>query len=190
MKIYYYIILFFIAFPFIRFPIKLRVDFSNKGYKIYIYKILLFSNVSKSVFNKREQKIIEKKTERTLIKRKWAVKKFIEKFMDLKYKLNIKVDLKCDFGVDDAAYTAILYGLLNSISSLFYILTFKYFNVKKYKIDLIPHFNKSTLIIDFICIFNVNLVNIITIIFIALNSFEKIENIDKNENFKEANYGK
>jgi len=186
----FYIILFFLVFLFIKFPIKIRVLFANNEFKLYLYKILLFSNVSKSFISKRTEKKIKKNAKKTIKKRKLVVKNLIEKLAKIKYKINIKIDLKCDMGIGDAAYTAILYGISNILTSFIYIFTSKLFKIKKYNIDFIPNFNKTTLIIDLKCIINVNIVNIITVLFVTLSSFEKVKEIKNNENFKEANYGR
>jgi len=175
MKMYYFIFIFFIVFIFIKFPIKLRVYFANNELYIYFYKFLLFSNVAKGEISKND----EKKIKKFLIKRDLAIKKLI----NIKNKINIKIDFKYDFGVNDAAYTAVLYGVLSIISSALYILTSKFFNIRKYEVNFIPYFNKTISIINFNCIINISIANIINILFIILTS------IEKNEKFKEANYG-
>ena len=190
MKIYYYIILFFIAFLFIKFPIKIRVLFANNEFKIYLYKILLFSNVKKADISKRDQRKIKRNAKKTIKKRKLVIMKLIENLIKIKYKTNIKIDFKCDIGLGDAAYTATLYGLSNIITSFIYIFMTKLFRIKRYNINFIPNFNKETLIIDFKCIINVNIVNIITMLFVTFRSFERVKEIKHNENFKEANYGR
>ena len=185
MKLYLYIALFLLILIFIKFPISIRVQFANKELKIFIYKILISSNVSKADLSERKHRKLKKSTERiikTILKRrKLVVKTLLQKLLRIKYKINLKLFLTLDFGLEDSALTAILYGYSNIIASTTYIILTKFFRIKKFNLDINPKFNKNTLVADFKCIINVNIVNIITMLIITLRSFEKVKKIKDGE---------
>ena len=89
-----------------------------------------------------------------------------------KLKPKIIINASLVYGIDDAAFTAILYGLLCNIPNLLYLILNIIFKVKKLSLDIEPKFNKTLLTFGITSIFYFNIANIIYILFLLFKSKE------------------
>nr|WP_272509001.1 DUF2953 domain-containing protein [Clostridium ganghwense] len=88
------------------------------------------------------------------------------------------------YGLDDAAKTAISYGILSSISFFLYNLLCSFFHVRELKINPQTNFEKSMLELK---IQSIIIINLVKIIYISLLVFLTLKgNSKKSLNSKEA----
>nr|WP_278245135.1 DUF2953 domain-containing protein [Clostridium sartagoforme] len=74
--------------------------------------------------------------------------------------------------MEDAAYCAILYGLMNNIPTLLRLILDKVFIVKDIKLGITPKFNTNIISFGITSIFYFNIANIIYILYLISKSFE------------------
>lgn len=184
------IIMLLLIFPI---PMKTKISFNEGIFKLKIFNLNIFSS-NNGIENKLLKKLINKtnidfKKETTIkyknkkaikpspLKRKKIIKKIsIRKLYSNiscnKFKPLIKIDGDLTFGIDDAAYCAILYGLLCNIPTLLRLILEKAFKVKDIKLNIIPKFNTNTIYFGITSIFYFNVANIIYILYLMYKSFE------------------
>lgn len=179
-----------IVFPF---PLKIEITLHKNIFILRLFKFRLFSSTN-GIENKLVRKFINKSAEaiepktkikakkkqtkrHTFIKKKKVTKKlsFKKLYTNIscsKFKPLLKIRGNLDFGVDDAAYCAIIYGFLNNIPPLLTFLLDKIFKVKGININISPKFNTNTLSLGITSIFYLNIANIIYILYLIHKSFE------------------
>ncbi|GAA0110172.1 MAG: DUF2953 domain-containing protein [Clostridium sp.] len=184
------IIMLLLIFPI---PMKTKISFNEGIFKLKIFNLNIFSS-NNGIENKLLKKLINKtnidfKKETTIkyknkkaikpspLKRKKIIKKIsIRKLYSNiscnKFKPLIKIDGDLTFGIDDAAYCAILYGLLCNIPTLLRLILEKAFKVNDIKLNIIPKFNTNTIYFGITSIFYFNVANIIYILYLMYKSFE------------------
>lgn len=184
------IIMLLLIFPI---PMKIKISFNEGIFKLNIFNLNIFSS-NNGIENKLLKKLINKtnidfKKETTIkyknkkaikpspLKRKKIIKKIsIRKLYSNiscnKFKPLIKIDGDLTFGIDDAAYCAILYGLLCNTPTLLRLILEKAFKVKDIKLNIIPKFNTNTIYFGITSIFYFNVANIIYILYLMYKSFE------------------
>lgn len=177
------------------FPIPLKVGISlNEGiFKLKIFNLNIFSS-NNGIENKLIKKLVNKtnidfKKETTIkykdkkaskssplkrkkIIKKISIRKLYTNISNNKFRPLIKIDGHLTFGIEDAAYCAILYGLLCNIPTLLGLILEKFFQVKDIKINIIPKFNTNTISFGITSIFYFNVANIIYILYLIYKSFE------------------
>lgn len=184
------IIILLLVFPI---PLKFNITFSEGVFKLKLFNLNIFSSTN-GIENKLLKKLISKtdidlKKETTIkykdkkaiksspLKRKKIIKKIsIRKLYTNiscnKFKPLIKIDGNLTFGIEDAAYCAILYGLLCNLPTLIRLILEKIFKVKNIQLNIIPKFNTNTISFGITSIFFFNVANIIYILFLMYKSFE------------------
>lgn len=184
------IIMLLLIFPI---PMKTKISFNEGIFKLKIFNLNIFSS-NNGIENKLLKKLINKtnidfKKETTIkyknkkaikpspLKRKKIIKKIsIRKLYSNiscnKFKPLIKIYGDLTFGIDDAAYCAILYGLLCNIPTLLRLILEKAFKVNDIKLNIIPKFNTNTIYFGITSIFYFNVANIIYILYLMYKSFE------------------
>ncbi len=130
------------------FPLNLVIDVSfNKmlHYKclLYIHKIKAITIVDSSARSTKEKKKNNIDFKKVL--------KFLSRLKNKPIKPGINVSSSIDFNLSDAAFTAMLSAILNSILSLFYFYIRDLFFVKEYKFHTNPNFSTENYFI-----FNLN----------------------------------
>ncbi len=101
-------------------------------------------------------------------------KHLISTLSSLKYKPLLKINLSLDYSLNDAARTAIFYGIIYNTTSLTYILLNYIFNIKRFNFKITPLFeDKFLLKIETSSIIFLSLANIIYIIINLLKNNEK-----------------
>ncbi|NFB35881.1 DUF2953 domain-containing protein [Clostridium botulinum] len=155
--------LFFIISTFIIFililimPFKITVIYSDKKFNIYIYNF----QWKKGEDIKKQNYINKKINVKKYKKKQKALKVTLEK-CSFKPKANISTFLNYD--LEDAAYSAIIYGVLQSLVPYIYRYLFKIFKLKNFNYNITPLFkNKNFIEFKFKGIFYISLVKIIYI---------------------------
>lgn len=131
--------------------IRYKVDFTSLGNKqINVRRKLNDKSIEKG-FKQSIHKV--KKTYQTY---KTVMKYFLDKIKIEKFYLNTQ------YGLENAAVTGVLSGILYSIQSKILILVFRYKNIKDCQIRMTPLFQQqNTIRIDFSCIIQFKLGHII-----------------------------
>lgn len=140
------------------FPInlKFKLVFSEKDFKINLYKFEILS-LNKILGAHKEKKEISKKgnkdtkikksskKKRTFLKppSNLTIAKLIKLLTKSKFKPSLKIVLDLNFSSEDAALTAILYGFIHQILSLIYTRLDYFFKLKKFTGNINPKFNNE-----------------------------------------------
>lgn len=141
--------------------IKLSVKFIDKHLSIKIFGKELLKEKKKKKKKKQKENVFQFE----------SIKKIANKLNKAPLKPSVKFNMDIHYGLEDAAVTAILYGLFQSIFSLIYNVFSLYFKVKKFAPKANPVFNKEILNLEIKSIITINLANIIYITIIILNMF-------------------
>ncbi|MCB2297033.1 DUF2953 domain-containing protein [Clostridium tagluense] len=179
------IIVFLLTLTIILFPIPLKITlkYKNKVLEIYIYnKKIKVKTPSKDNVNSKI-KTIEKEIAKTDFLKSLKVNDFkliINKIKNLKFKPTISLNTYLEYGFDDAAFVAILFGLIHSTYSFFYLLLQKFTKVKKIDLKVTPHFKENDINMEILCIIYANLGKIIYISFVMISCLINIKHKKTN----------
>lgn len=124
----------------------------------------------------------KKNTKKSLNIRKFTFKQIRYMLQNLKnstLKPSINISIELTYGVDDAALTGILYGIIYNIYSYVQYYTYSCFKVKDMKLNLCPEFNKK--IID-AKVNSIIYINLVKIIYMFIIIFKSIHNANKDSN--------
>lgn len=155
---FYLILVLFIFFTPI--PIKFTLKYSNNTLQVYFYSIPIHINKNYDNTNKQQQK--KKPSKFKLVN----IIHLIDKLTKNKLKPNLKLKIKILYGFMEPSNTGIGYGLLQVICPFIEMLLSKFFNIKKYSLDINPNFDNSIIDLQINSIISVSLVKIIYIIII------------------------
>ncbi|WP_123053594.1 DUF2953 domain-containing protein [Clostridium sp. JN-1] len=148
------IILFLFIIPV---PVKLKILYRNGKFNMYIYNVEVFEKLLKN------QKKEEKKVRKSYLENLSSI---LSSLKNNKLKPVIKLNINFIFGFDDAAYTAIVYGVLCSSYSALRKLLNIVFKIKKFHVNITPNLNKSICDLELNSIISISLVKIIYMKFI------------------------
>jgi hypothetical protein len=151
--------------------VKVTLIYEDNKLSVYVFNKLL----NLSIFNNPPKK--EEKTYETKAKPKKGNKnkKFLERLFEEcfkkdifkgRFRPSIKIDCNIEYGFDDAALTGISYGLIYNFSSVLYNLVSKRLKVRKFKFNVVPHYNNPMLKFRITSIFYLNLAQIIYVLII------------------------
>lgn len=175
-------------------PIKLTIHLSKDYFYIKFYNILLFSK-EKGMLNKLIKKLSTKNSSKESNKKHNKKEKqeskrhnpltqnlnnkkfsFITLYKNLnsnKFKPNFKLQGTVNFELEDAAVTAITYGVVSNFIPLIYFGFSKIFKVKNLSLQINPHFTgKNLLNFTITSIISFNIAQIIYILLLTIKSFE------------------
>jgi hypothetical protein len=148
----FFVLLVILLILFIPFPIKLSIYYSSVDYYVKVYKLTLFSKKKHGIKRKHI------KRNKPLIKKEH---KFFHQFyerinfrflilnlqnLNLKLKPLLRIKLSLDYSLNDAARTAIFYGVLCQAPPLIYILLSKPFKINRYNFKINPRFENNFLL--------------------------------------------
>lgn len=169
----------FIIIMFFPIPLKFYIYYYNNCYFVKLYNFTLFDNAA---FKKKKENIKHKEynppiKDKDKSKDKASdlfksityrdIKVIINKLSKLKFKPVLNLSSKLQYSFDDAARTAISYGVLSNIPSIIYFCINIIFKTKKYDFEIIPHFNDKLLLkLESKSIIFISIANIIYMIFI------------------------
>jgi len=187
------IIVFVLTLAIILFPIPLKITlkYSNKVLEIYVYnKKLKIKALSKLGLDNVSNP--NTKTNKKTKKKKNILKSFTfndlklinYKVMHLKFKPTLHLNTNLEYGFDDAAFTAILFGIIHNIYSFLYLLLQNFVKVKKIGIKVIPHFEEHDFNFEISSIIYSSLVKNVYMAFILIICLINIKKIHNKSNFK------
>ena len=161
-------------------PIKVTIHYRNNYYYLKLYNINLYSNddgILRKILNSKSSSINKnnKSKKNTTVKKKKKehkkksvpIKKLYTLLQTNKFKPSIKFSLLGYYSFNNAALTAILYGLFNNLNFIFLKLFSDFFKVKNFKYSLNPNFkDKLNINLTMNCIITFNIAQIIYIFFL------------------------
>lgn len=191
MKIFLIILFIFFVILLFPIPLKIKLIYFNKDFKIFIYNKQL--NLTKDHDKKRKHHFSNKDNKCTCDDKEEdkAIFKNIDYkniFLDLKNnKFKIKLKFYCDtkFSFEDAAKTAISYGYFHQLFILIYFIAKSFFKIKSFDYNLNYEFNKNFFNTKVECIFYVTFAKIIYIGYLILKN-TKNKNEEENFTFQES----
>jgi hypothetical protein len=170
------LIVFFVTLTIILFPIplKLTLKYKNKVLEIYIYnKKIKKKTPSEDKVNSYIKAIENIDFFKSLTFN--DIRLITYKFMNLKFKPIIILNTKLEYGFDDAAFVAILYGIIHSTYGFTFLLLQNFFKVKKIDLKIIPHFEENDFNIQIKSIIYTNLGKTICMVFVILKCLKSIK---------------
>lgn len=152
-------------------PIKFSIYYSAEDYYIKLYNIVLASkkkdNLKKEIKHKVQHEEREKFNLLSFLYKNINLKSFLSNLYHLKFKPLLRIKLSLHYSFNDAAKTAISYGILCEAPPLIFFLSNIPFNVKKFSFKINPVFeDKFLLKFETSSIIFLSLANIIYIIII------------------------
>ncbi|OOM75239.1 hypothetical protein CLPUN_33690 [Clostridium puniceum] len=164
-------------------PIKINIYYSQINYYIKLYGFTIISRkkseTKKKLVHKAKSTIenqpnIFKIFYKNINFKSLEYKVLISKLYNSKFKPLLKIDLFFDYSLNDAAKTAIFYGILCQAPSLIYLLLNIPFNLHKFNMKINPIFeDKFLLKIETSSIFFLSFANAIYIIFFLFKLIKK-----------------
>lgn len=179
------VILVFITLTIILLPIpfKITLKYSNKILEVFMYnKKIKTKSLAKSDVKNFSDVNIFKSFEFN------DIKPILNVVRDLKLKFVLSLNIKLEYGFEDAAFVAILFGLIHSSYSTLYSLLSNFIEIKDMNLKVTPHFKEKNFNMETLGIIYMNLVKIIYIAFVVLKCLIKIKRTKSNFNkFKGGN---
>ncbi|MEY7999474.1 DUF2953 domain-containing protein [Clostridium sp. Mt-5] len=160
------LILIFIVILFLPIPLKIKIRYADKKFTIKIYNL----NIKHKFNLNKDQRSSNNSTKNN------GLFFFINKlrsqdFKEIKMKSPIKVNIKFAYGLNDAAYTALIYGVMSSLKAFLFNKLNKIFLVKQYNFHIKPDFNNFYFKLEVNSIIYMSLVKIIYV-YIKLSSYK------------------
>lgn len=175
----FFILLVILLILFIPIPIKISIYYSTINYYIKLYKITIISKDKlkrKKEFSRKIEPTTKKKHKLiSKLKKEINIKSLISNLNKLnpKFKPLLRIKFSLEYSLNDAARTAIFYGVLCQTPSLIYILLKAPFNIHKFNYKIIPIFeDKFLLKIETSSIIFLSFANIIYMIIILLKDLK------------------
>ena len=179
------LLVFFLLFLlFMPIPLKLSIKYLDDFYEIKFYKINLLSSDGGVIYkfikddkvkkydssdNAKEES--KEKYREKLRYKKLSIKLLFKNLSNNSYKPYLNISSNIDFSVNDAAVTAIVYGLLNSLNPIIFKLLSSFFKIKNFNNKFNPIFKDKYIInISIMCILTINIAKIIYMLFLIKKS--------------------
>ena len=176
-----FLLLFLIFMPI---PLKISIKYLEDFYEIKFYKINLLSSdggvIYKFIKDDKVKKYdtshnikeeVEEKAQEKIRGTKFSMILLFKNLSNNRYKPYFKVNSNIDFSVNDAAGTAILYGLLNSLNPIIFKILSTFFKIKNFDNKFNPIFKDKYIInISIMCILTINIAKIIYMLFLIKKS--------------------
>lgn len=156
-----FIIAFILLILLVPIPIKFSLTYQQNNLDIYFY----FKKLNlKKVKNKKNKNEHKKKSKYHISLS--LIKNIFFKLSNIRYKPIVKLDFSLEFGFNDAALTAISYGVFSTFKGFMLETLSLIFNFKKTEFNIIPQFNSKVINLKFNCIILLNLAKVIYILLI------------------------
>ena len=177
------ILLFFILVIIIPIPLKIQILYKNNIFKVRIFKYELFSSdigiknkyLCKFINKNKLNKNLNTSNSKDSRKKKISFKKLYKNISYKKFRPILKLSGSLNFGIDDAAFCAIIYGLLCNLPFILRVFLSRFFSLKDINLEINPKFNINTISIGITSIFYFNIANIIYIFYLIYISLENKE---------------
>lgn len=150
-------------------PLSITFIYENNKLSVFIYKFKIYptKNVKKTIKKPRRGTLYPKMLY-------FKILQYIyQKSGHFLFKSSLDFKLHINYGLDDAYYTAILYGLIEGITNSTYYLFSKIFKIKNFDININPEFNRSIFQLKVKSIIFINLAKIIYMSSLIYISFKK-----------------
>lgn len=177
LKITFIVFLILVLLIFVPIPIKIYLKYINNvlTIKIYNFKVKL---------NKKESIEIREKAKQKMHKiQKINYRGFIYAMTHSKLKPSLILSIDMAYGLDDAAYTGILYGLIYSLYGISVQYIENIVKLKKFNFKLSPDFDEVKFYIELSSIISISLAQVIYII-LSFLKYVSIKKKNKNYNSK------
>lgn len=172
MKLFIIMLVILLIF-FIPIPIKLSIFYSPEDYYVKLYRFTIISKRKvknkKRYSNKNEPAFKKNRKSIFIFNKEISAKSILSDFTKLyvKFKPFLRIKFSLEYSLNDAARTAIFYGVLYQAPPIIYILLKIPFNIKKFNYTITPIFeDKFLLKIETSSIIFLSFANIIYIIII------------------------
>lgn len=166
---------------FLPLPLKSSIYYSKENYYIKFYN---FNIIRKQKNNLEKQKEDEttsnqkpkkenkkKKKQKSNFLKTLPIKEILRSITNNKFKPHLRINGKLDYSLNDAANTAITYGIISTIMPYLYKLTTLFFKTKKFNLSTCPVFKDIFFVeININCIIFVSLGQIIYMLFLIAKS--------------------
>ena len=171
------IIVFLLILTIILFPIPLKITLkcSNKVLEIYIYN----KKLKPKIPSKKDLECTEKENFLRSLNLN-DIRLIVYKIKNLKLKPSLILKTKLEYGFNDAAFVAILFGLIHTSYSFMYLLLINFVKVKNIDLKVIPHFEENDFNLEILSIIYMNLVKIIYMTFVMSICLIKIKHRKTN----------
>lgn len=177
--ILFFILLLLTVLIFYPIKLKIKIILSEKDLEMFFYKKNIFSLkelIKKKQAQSKSEPCKENKEEEDFSKNKpskknikFPVKKLINILYYNKFKPSLKLSLDITYSTEDAALTAIFYGIIHQLSSFLYVLLDTFFNFKNFSKEINPQFNDiNSILFEIEGIITINFAQIIYIGFLYL----------------------
>ena len=164
---------------FVPIPIKFSIYYSTIDYYVKLYGLTIFS---KKKSKRKTEPIIKDhnkiffKSYKNIDYKSIDYKALISKFYNLKFKPLLRIRFSLDYSLNDAARTAIFYGVLWQVPPIIYTLVKVPFSLLKFNFNIKPIFkDKFLLKIETSSIIFISFANIIYIIIILFKSIRHMK---------------
>jgi len=149
------------------FPLSIKLSVVYKDGKLHVLIFNKQLNLKKKVSKQKVNPKALKNSEFKLINFfPNNIRKILYKISNDKHKLSARISFDLNYGFEDAAATAISYGLLHGANSILYNQFSFLLNIKEYQYKIIPHYNNPMFNFRLNCIISFNLAKIIYMIFV------------------------
>lgn len=177
----------FLILLFFPFKLRFRIILSEEDLEIKLFKFQILS-LNKILGSHKEETKISKEDKQTKAKKKSKKKgrlfkapsnkillKFIKLISKSRFKPSLKADLNMSFSTEDAALTAIFYGIIHEVLAFLNTVLINFFNIKKLYQNIEPNFKeRNFLLFEVKGIITINFAQIIYIGLLYLLNFKKL----------------
>jgi hypothetical protein len=165
MTIFFIIVTCIFILMFLPIPIKIHIGYKNKKFHI----LLLNTDILKKFASEKYKSNFEnnKSNSNTIDKFK-KILGVIDPILKINPKSKLNIDINISYGLDDAAATAILYGVLNSLIPQLFTVISNFFRLEKREVSITPDFNKTDLKVEVNCIIYISFAKLIYVIVILI----------------------
>lgn len=139
-------------------PIKIKIKYDDMKLDFYIYNINLNDMLRR--IRKKATQTIDTKPDRIHTFAN-TMKTYSTLRKKLKFKPALKLKLDLIYGLDDAAYTALIHGIITSFYPILIQFLSLFFKMKENNIKVQPEFNKFILKLEIDSIIFINLAKVI-----------------------------
>lgn len=186
MKVFLSIIFFILIILFFPVPFKIKISISNNDIFIKFYNFTLFKksfqeDKDNAMQNKTPEieKTKKKKKKKSTSFKKLSFKskmKFIPIIKENKFKPCLYLDGFFKYSLNDAAKTAVSFGIIHTYAPIITSVLSIVFKIKKFKFPITPIFKDSFIIISEInCIITISIAKTIYIGILLINNYIKIK---------------
>lgn len=183
----YFLIIIFIIFILLVLPIPLKFTLEYYKNSVHFY----FYN-KKITFKKRVTKKVSHNIKSTDYIGK--LKYYFDTLENLHHKLKynkfaprLNISANVNYGFEDAAETAVFFGVFHNIGGSIYHILNNYFIIKQYDFNVTPDYNEIKYEVKIKSIIWISIVNTIYIVILILYTFRKGKEIKASEGYKTSN---